>query len=80
MYVIGHNHPLVQLHVTNVIRDAFPVVANHLPELAQAHPTIYDLAQQAFPAVQADGDETGAGRRIIVAPSKITLKAQRRCC
>jgi len=50
-----------------VIRDAFPVVSNHLPEFAQAHPTIHNLTQQALPAAHADGDEIGAGRGIIMA-------------
>jgi hypothetical protein len=67
MHVIGHNHPFVQCHVGNVIRDAFPVVADHLPEFAQAHPSIHNLAQQAFPAVHADGDGIGAGRGVIMA-------------
>ena len=61
VHVVGHHLPLIQFHVGDVNRDAFPVVANHLPPFTQAHRTVHNLAQQALPAVHADSDQVGTG-------------------
>ena len=45
---------------------AIPTPRCDLPPFVQLHLAVHDLAQQAFAAPHADGDEIGPGRRVVV--------------
>lgn len=63
--MIGHNYPLVQVHVSEVFGNLPPAFLHNLPDIRELRLVIYDFPQGRLLVMSADCDEEEPSEGVV---------------